>query len=70
MAERNKVLLDVRDLKTYFYVGESVVKAVEGISFEVGDGETLAIVGESGCGKSVTGLTIMRLIPSPPGVIE
>ncbi|MFO7899189.1 MAG: ABC transporter ATP-binding protein [Planctomycetota bacterium] len=64
------VLLDVRDIRAYFHLGESVVKAVDGVSFSVDRGETLAIVGESGCGKSVTGLTIMRLIPAPPGVIE
>ena len=66
----NGKLLDVRDISVTFRSDGPSARAVEGVSFTVGDGETLAIVGESGCGKSVTGLTIMRLIPSPPGVIE
>jgi oligopeptide/dipeptide ABC transporter ATP-binding protein len=60
-------LLDVRDLKTYFYTMEGVVKAVDGVSYEVEEGETLGLVGESGCGKSVSALSLMRLIPDPPG---
>src|SRR5437868_14306122 len=60
-------LLDVRGLKTYFFTRDGVVRAVDGISFSVARGETLAIVGESGCGKSVTSLSILRLIASPPG---
>ncbi len=64
-------LLDVRDIRVTFHVADGPpVRAVEGVSFTIEKGETLAVVGESGCGKSVTGLTIMRLIPSPPGVIE
>ena len=62
-------LLEVKNLKTYFYTYEGVVKAVDGISYEVEEGETLAIVGESGCGKSVGALSLMRLIPDPPGKI-
>ncbi len=62
-------LLEVRDLKTQFFTQDGVVKAVDGVSFHVNRGETLGIVGESGCGKSVTSLSIMRLIPSPPGKI-
>ena len=62
-------LLEVRDLKTYFCTEDGVVPAVDGVSFSLGRGETLGIVGESGCGKSVTSLSIMRLIPSPPGRI-
>ena len=60
-------LLEVDDLTTYFFTRDGVVRAVDGVSFRVGRGETLAIVGESGCGKSVTSLSIMRLIASPPG---
>jgi oligopeptide/dipeptide ABC transporter ATP-binding protein len=66
MAEK---LLSVRDLKTYFYTEDGVVPAVDGVSFDLERGGTLGIVGESGCGKSVTSLSIMRLIPSPPGKI-
>ncbi|MEW5867383.1 MAG: ABC transporter ATP-binding protein [Bacillota bacterium] len=64
-----EVLLEVRDLKTYFYTEDGVVPAVDGVSFSVDKGETIGIVGESGCGKSVTSLSIMRLIPNPPGKI-
>jgi len=66
MAER---LLDVKGLKTYFFTDEGVVRAVDGIDFYINKGETLGIVGESGCGKSVTALSIMRLIAQPPGRI-
>ncbi|MCF7802938.1 MAG: ABC transporter ATP-binding protein [Candidatus Marinimicrobia bacterium] len=62
-------LLEVTDLKTYFYTDEGTSKAVDGVSFYVDKGETLGIVGESGCGKSVTNLSVMRLIPEPPGKI-
>ncbi len=62
-------LLSVRDLRTYFYTEDGVVPAVDGVSFDLEKGGTLGIVGESGCGKSVTSLSIMRLIPSPPGKI-
>ncbi len=62
-------LLDVRDLHTCFYTRDGVVKSVNGVSFRVNRGETLGIVGESGCGKSVTSLSIMRLVPDPPGKI-
>src|SRR6187397_2216103 len=64
-----KPLLDVDDLKTYFYTRDGIVRAVDGVSFAVYPGETLAVVGESGCGKSVTALSILRLIASPPGRI-
>ncbi|MCL6600271.1 MAG: ABC transporter ATP-binding protein [Alicyclobacillus macrosporangiidus] len=62
-------LLRVRGLRTHFFTDEGVVRSVDGVDLEVRDGETLGIVGESGCGKSVTSLSIMRLVPSPPGRI-
>ncbi len=61
-------LLEVQDLKTYFKVKAGMVQAVNGVSFGIKPGEKLGVVGESGCGKSVTALSIMRLIPQPPGV--
>ena len=60
-------LLEVRDLKTHFFTPEGVVKAVDGVSYDLQEGETLGLVGESGCGKSVSALSIMRLIADPPG---
>jgi len=66
MAER---LLDVKNLKTYFFTDEGVVRAVDGVDLYIDKGETLGVVGESGCGKSVTALSIMKLIPQPPGKI-
>jgi len=62
-------LLKVENLKTYFFTHEGTIKAVDGVSFIINKGETLGLVGESGCGKSVTALSIMRLIQSPPGKI-
>jgi peptide/nickel transport system ATP-binding protein len=69
-AETNAAtLLDVADLRTYFYLRHGILKAVDGVSFQLKPHETLAIVGESGCGKSMTALSLMRLIPEPPGKI-
>ncbi|HEY9593657.1 MAG TPA: ABC transporter ATP-binding protein, partial [Spirochaetia bacterium] len=62
-------LLEVKDLRTHFTTEDGVVRAVDGVSFELARGRTLAIVGESGCGKSVTSLSIMRLVQDPPGRI-
>ena len=62
-------LLEVKDLKTYFFTMDGVVKAVDGVSYDLEEGETLGLVGESGCGKSVSALSVMRLIPDPPGKI-
>ena len=62
-------LLEVKGLKTHFFTEEGAVKAVDGVSYDLEDGETLGLVGESGCGKSVSALSLMRLIPSPPGEI-
>jgi len=67
--DKSSKLLEVKNLKTFFFTEEGVVKAVNDVSFEVGEGETLGLVGESGCGKSVTSLSIMKLIPNPPGKI-
>jgi oligopeptide transport system ATP-binding protein len=69
MSEQNGTILSVNDLKTYFKTEDGLVKAVDGITFELKKGETLGIVGESGSGKSVTNLSVMRLIPEPPGQI-
>ena len=63
-------LLDIRNLKTYFYIDHGVVTAVDDVSFYVNEGETLGIVGESGCGKSVSCMSIVRLIDTPPGKYE
>ena len=63
------VLLQVNDLKTYFYTSEKIVKAVDGISFDIRKAETLALVGESGSGKSVSALSLMRLVPYPGKVV-
>ena len=62
-------ILEVIDLRTRFHIPEGTVYAVNGVSFQVTDGETLAVVGESGCGKSVSMLSILGLIPIPPGEI-
>jgi oligopeptide transport system ATP-binding protein len=62
-------LLQIKDLRTHFFTDEGVVRAVDGISYDVQEGETMGLVGESGCGKSVSALSILRLIPSPPGKI-
>src|SRR6187551_78616 len=62
-------LLEVTNLKTHFYTRDGIVRAVDGVSLSVDPGETLAVVGESGCGKSVTSLSILRLIASPPGKV-
>ena len=63
-------LLDIRDLNTYFYTVDGVVRAVDGVSLSIAPQKTLGVVGESGCGKSITAFSTMRLIPSPPGKIE
>jgi oligopeptide/dipeptide ABC transporter ATP-binding protein len=61
------MLLDVRDLKTYFFTAAGVVRAVDGVTYAVQPGETVALVGESGCGKSVSALSVMRLVSAPAG---
>src|SRR5512136_2180063 len=69
MNSNMKILLEVKDLHTRFHIPEGTVHAVNGISFHVKEGETLAVVGESGCGKSVSMLSLLGLIPTPPGEI-
>ena len=64
-----KALLDIDDLRVEFRLREGTVRAVDGVSFDLREGETLGIVGESGCGKSVAALSVLRLVPEPPGVI-
>ena len=61
-------ILDVKELRTNFYTDEGVVKAVDGLSYHINKGECVGLVGESGCGKSVSAMSILRLIPYPPGV--
>ena len=69
MAMSASHLLEIKNLKTYFFVREGIARAVDGIDLTINRGETLALVGESGCGKSVTAYSILRLVPSPPGKI-
>ncbi|MFD1736983.1 ABC transporter ATP-binding protein [Bacillus salitolerans] len=69
MTQNRDVILEVKNLQTHFTTDDGVVKAVDGVDFKVERGQTLGIVGESGCGKSITSLSIMRLISSPPGKI-
>ena len=66
----NEYLLEIKNLRTYFYIRGYVAKAVDNVSLTIHPGETLGLVGESGCGKSVTAHSIIRLIPEPPGKIE
>ena len=63
-------LLEIKGLKTHFFTEDGTVKAVDGVTFEVGHGETLGVVGESGCGKSITSLSVMRLIERPGKIVE
>ncbi|MDE3087870.1 MAG: ABC transporter ATP-binding protein [Chloroflexota bacterium] len=70
MQTKQPIILQVKDLKTYFYTSDGTVPAVDGVSLHIEEGETLGVVGESGCGKSVTALSIMRLIASPGKIIS
>ncbi|MGO9611112.1 MAG: ATP-binding cassette domain-containing protein, partial [Verrucomicrobiia bacterium] len=66
----NTPLLDVHDLRVSFFTDEGEVRAVDGVTFTIQRGETLALVGESGCGKSVTALSLAKLVATPPGVYK
>ncbi|HKV90773.1 MAG TPA: ATP-binding cassette domain-containing protein, partial [Thermoplasmata archaeon] len=68
-AEASPVILDVANLRTYFFTYDGVVKALDGVTFQIRRGETLGLVGETGCGKSVTAFSITRLVADPPGRI-
>jgi oligopeptide/dipeptide ABC transporter ATP-binding protein len=71
MSENGKEpLIEVRDIKVYFYLDEGTVRAVEGVSFDIARGKTLGVVGESGCGKSVTSQAIMQIVPPPGEILE
>ena len=70
MENGHKPLLSVRDLKTYFFQDEGTVKAVDGATFDVYPGKTLGIVGESGCGKSVTAQSILRIVDQPGRIVS
>ncbi len=70
MIEKKQALLEVQNLKTFFFTGDGVVKAVDGVGFEVYPGEILGLVGESGCGKSVTSFSILQLVDQPGNIIE
>ena len=63
-------LLEIQNLSTFFYIEEGVVQSVRNVDLQIRRGETLALVGESGCGKSVTALSVLRLVPTPPGKFE
>src|SRR5262249_9578817 len=68
-GEHAGTVIEIKGLQTYLFTRSGVVKAVDDVSFSLRRGETLAVVGESGCGKSMTALSIMRLVPNPPGKI-
>src|SRR3989339_1073725 len=68
MADK-KILIEIKHLSTHFKTDDGVARAVQDVSFSIEKGKTFALVGESGCGKSVTAMSIMRLIPQPPGKI-
>ena len=71
MSENGKeALIEVRDIKVYFYLDEGTVRAVEGVSFDIARGKVLGVVGESGCGKSVTSQAVMRIVPSPGKITQ
>src|SRR5512136_1064284 len=66
----DQLLLEVNDLKTYFFLDEGTVRAIDGVDFNIWRGQTLGVVGESGCGKSVTARSILRIVPKPGKIVE
>src|SRR5436309_12872275 len=70
MTLGDNTLLEVKGLKTYFYLDEGTVRAIDGVDFNIQRGQTLGVVGESGCGKSVTARSILRIVPKPGKTIE
>lgn len=66
-SDNHRILVDVQDLKMYFFLHEGTVKAVDGVSFKIHERRSLGVIGESGCGKSVTAQSLLRIVPSPPG---
>ncbi len=70
MSEATERLVEIRDLKTYFFLREGTVRALDGVSFEINRGESLGVVGESGCGKSVTAQALLRIVPHPGKIVD
>lgn len=69
MDNQNDLLLEIKNLKTHFFLQEGIVRAVDGVNLQIARGQTLGVIGESGCGKSVTAQSILRIVPSPPAKI-
>src|SRR5512146_3072548 len=67
---QNNTLIEVKNLKTYFFLDEGTVRAIDGVDFRIAQGKTLGVVGESGCGKSVTARSILRIVPRPGRIVE
>ncbi len=69
MAEARVPVLELKDLRTYFFLDEGVLKAVDGVSLRIDPGRTLGVIGESGCGKSVTAQSVLRIVPDPGRIV-
>src|SRR5512139_1159514 len=67
--KQDQLLVEVKDLKTYFFLNEGLVRALDGVDFNIWRGQTLGVVGESGCGKSVTARSILRIVPKPGKIV-
>ena len=70
MTQNNDLLLQIEGLKTYFFMDQGTVKAVDGVNFEMKRGRTLGVVGESGCGKSITARSILQIVDTPGRIVE